>query len=161
MPNSLENIDFIGLIPAKVGDIAWIDLNQNGLQDIDEPVLSNVNIELEQDGKTVYSTTSNGNGFYIFDDVYPGKYRLKVKVRTGLGITMVNTDVPEINSVLSNLEGDIAYSEVFEIKSGEKKYNMDLGFIALDGFQLGDDINDPITQDWSGQTEHTNVGWSR
>lgn len=161
MPNSLENIDFIGLIPAKVGDIAWIDLNKNGLQDIDEPVLSNVNIELEQDGKAAYSTISNGNGFYIFDDVYPGKYRIKVKVREGLGITKVNTDVPEINSALSNLDGDIAYSEVFEIKSGEKKYNMDLGFITLDGFQLGDDINDPITQDWSGQTEHTNVGWSR
>lgn len=161
MPESLENIDFIAIVPAKIGDIAWIDINGNGLQDIDEPTLSNISIELEQKGESVYSTTSDGNGFYILDNIYPGEYRIKANIPDGLAIASVYIDIPEINSALTEQDGDIAYSDIFSIKSGEKKYNMDLGFVLLEGYEADQFKNNPSTQDWSKQTSNTNEGWSR
>ena len=68
-------------IPAKVGNLVWLDENANGLIDGEEPMLNGVTISLNQDGAAVYSTVSNEWGYYEFANVYPGEYTLEAYPR--------------------------------------------------------------------------------
>ena len=58
--------------PVSVGDRVWRDDNRNGLQDITEPGLANVTVQLTSvDG--VRTTTTDANGYYWFDGVSAGQ----------------------------------------------------------------------------------------
>ncbi len=56
--------------PIEIGNYVWLDVDQDGVQDPDEPVLANVTVNLfASDGTTLLATTTTGpDGEYIFDD---------------------------------------------------------------------------------------------
>ena len=61
-----------------VGDYTWIDSNKDGIQDDDEEVLPGVKVELfDEDGNKLAETETDENGFYIFDELPAGKYKIK------------------------------------------------------------------------------------
>lgn len=69
-----------------VGDYTWIDSNENGIQDSGEEALDGVGVELFDSagnpakdvyGVTVPSTTTDSNGWYMFDNLPAGTYRVK------------------------------------------------------------------------------------
>ena len=61
-----------------IGDYTWIDANNNGLQDQGEEVLAGVKVELfDQAGQLVATTTTNNQGFYLFDELEAGDYKVK------------------------------------------------------------------------------------
>src|SRR5690625_2663551 len=61
-----------------VGDYTWIDSNKDGIQDEDEEVLPGVKVELfDEDGNKLAETETDENGFYIFDELPAGKYKVK------------------------------------------------------------------------------------
>jgi len=65
--------------PVAIGDWVWNDLNRNGIQDPGEPGLANVTVELYE-GLTdvlVGSTTTNTNGYYIFQNQLPNFYYVR------------------------------------------------------------------------------------
>ena len=71
-------------IPASactysIGDRVWEDTNMNGIQDKEENGLPNVHVELYKEGQTVAlaTTTTNSNGYYIFNNLPTGKYYVK------------------------------------------------------------------------------------
>lgn len=68
----------ITLLPF-VGDYVWEDLNGNGLQDIGEPGIGNVQVFLHKssDNSIIQSTTSDANGAYRFDNVFPDDYYVR------------------------------------------------------------------------------------
>ena len=59
---------------GSVGDFAWNDLNENGIQDGGEPGVGGVQVTLYQGGQAVTSTATDGTGFYQFTDVAAGTY---------------------------------------------------------------------------------------
>ena len=95
---SVTNTDFIysidlALVPVgfcAIGDYVWNDLNANGIQD--EGVAAGVNgvtVELLLIDDSVFATTQTGTdelgnpGFYFFDCLMPGSYKLRVYAPTG------------------------------------------------------------------------------
>ncbi|GAA3431444.1 SdrD B-like domain-containing protein [Kutzneria kofuensis] len=64
--------------PNKVGDYVWVDTNHNGIQDGGEPGLSGVTVNLT--GTQTASTTTDGNGKYLFDNLPDGTYQVCVEL---------------------------------------------------------------------------------
>ena len=66
--------------PSKIGDFVWDDLNQNGVQDPNEPGVGGIKVTLtgtDEDGNSVNQMTTTGaNGLYLFDGLAPGMYQL-------------------------------------------------------------------------------------
>lgn len=71
---------------GSIGDRVWTDMDANGLQDANEPGISNVSVSLlDANGNVVinaasgkpYTTITDENGNYIFIDLPAGNYRVK------------------------------------------------------------------------------------
>ena len=97
-PNSNLSVDF-GFVPTGVlslGNLVWLDLNNNGRVDPGEPGLAGVTVRLiASDGVTVLGTTAtNGSGLYQFSGLQPGTYLVEVD-RTSVAITgyLSSTDI--------------------------------------------------------------------
>jgi SdrD B-like domain len=71
------NFSFFSSIKClgSIADFVWEDYNRNGLQDVGEPGIPNVTVELkDNNGITVGTTTTNASGNYSFTNVVPGTY---------------------------------------------------------------------------------------
>ena len=71
-----------------VGDYVWLDANGNGLQDAGEIGIKNVTVELyNATGKRVGTTTTDDNGYYLFDNLAAGKYTVQFSWTGGYAVT--------------------------------------------------------------------------
>ena len=63
-------LDF-GFYAGRIGDYVWVDSNRDGLQDAGETPMSGVVVDLYDNvtGAYITSTTTNGSGLYLFDDL--------------------------------------------------------------------------------------------
>ncbi len=67
--------------PASVGDYVWLDENWDGVQDPGEAGLPNVRVQLLNSTGTVVATTlTDVNGLYLFSNLPPGTYTVRVDV---------------------------------------------------------------------------------
>ena len=140
-----ENI--LCIRPGKVGDSAWLDENQNGLVDGDEPGLPGVTVRLLQNGIVAYETVTDAWGYYLFDDVYPGEYTLEAVAYSQLAITTPVDALRIISSCLVSGDGEGAQSAAFTLESGGSRTDFDLGYVLRDGETI--DLEDPPTKDWT------------
>ncbi len=149
--------DILYIKPAKVGDIAWLDENQNGLLDGGERKLPGVTVRLLQNGAVAYETTTNAYGYYLFGDVYPGEYVLEASAYPELSITTPVESLRIISSCLTSGDGTKAQSDAFRVESGTTNANFDLGYILLDGQTLPQEaLEEAQERDWTDT--HINVG---
>ncbi len=65
------------------GDRVWRDLNEDGVQDADEPGLAGVAVDLYDSSGFVISTTTDVNGDYGFLNLTPGDYAAVFNLPTG------------------------------------------------------------------------------
>lgn len=74
-----------------VGDYTWIDGNEDGIQDASEAVLDGVGVQLFDSagnpakdvyGNPVPATTTDSHGWYMFDELPAGTYRVKFTLTT-------------------------------------------------------------------------------
>ena len=87
-----DDVDF-GYVPtigtAVIGDFVWVDVDDDGIQDVGEVGLGGVGIELVNagadgvpqtgdEGAAVASTTTAADGSYLFSGVTPGTYYVRV-----------------------------------------------------------------------------------
>ncbi|MEW6196070.1 MAG: SdrD B-like domain-containing protein [Bacteroidota bacterium] len=73
----------------KIGDFIWHDMDTDGIQDTDEPGLANVVVELlDAQGNLLQTTTTDTNGYYFFDNLPNGTYKVRVAASnfTGSGV---------------------------------------------------------------------------
>lgn len=142
--------DVLFIKPAKIGDIAWLDENQNGLVDGSERRLPGVTVQLVQDGAVIYETTTDSYGYYLFDGVYPGQYVLQASAWPQVSPTTPVEALRIISSCLTSGDGTNAQSDPFSILSGESSRNFDLGYILLDGQTLPQEaLVEPEGRDWT------------
>ncbi|MBR6571882.1 MAG: hypothetical protein IKK75_15655, partial [Clostridia bacterium] len=107
--------DILCIKSAKVGDVAWLDANQNGLQDGGERFMPGVTVRLIQNGAPVYETVTNEYGYYLFNDVYPGEYLLEASAYAELNPTAPVEGLRIISSCLVSGDGLTAHSESFRV----------------------------------------------
>ena len=142
--------DILYMKAAKVGDLVWLDENQNGLVDAGEPLMPGVTVRLLQNGEVAYETVSNEYGYYFFGDVYPGEYMLEATAYPQLKPTTPVPALRLISSCLIGGDGASAYSDSFRVESGERNLNFDLGYVLLDGERIPEAILvEAPGRDWS------------
>ena len=73
-----------GLVPvSSIGNYIWLDMNQDGVQDANEPGLKKVQVELYgSDEKLIATVETDDNGVYWFENLAAGDYIVKVKEST-------------------------------------------------------------------------------
>jgi len=82
-----------GLVPTAtgsgvMGNFVWNDQNQNGLQDGGEPGLGGVTVDLQScDGTVVASTVTSGTGSFVFANLPPEQYRIRISPPSGFALT--------------------------------------------------------------------------
>jgi hypothetical protein len=68
---------------GSIGNRVWLDMNANGVQDSGETGINGVTVQLlDSLGNVVASTTTSGDGNYIFSNLAPGTYTISVDAAT-------------------------------------------------------------------------------
>jgi hypothetical protein len=74
-------------IGGYIGDRVWHDLNRNGAQDGGEPNVEGVTVALFQgctiSGNPLQSKVTSNSGQYLFNDLFPGQYTVRVSAPAG------------------------------------------------------------------------------
>lgn len=112
--------------PTKLGDYVWLDENQDGIQDADEPGIPDVAVVLKDgNGQVIDTHTTDSTGFYETFLVEPGTYEVTVDETTLPddlnqtydldGTASPNTAVADVTGDQPNLEVDFGYVPVEEV----------------------------------------------
>jgi len=136
-------------IPAKIGNLVWLDENHNGLIDGTEPMISGVIVHLLQNDVIVYTTASNEWGYYEFSDVYPGEYTLEAIAYPELNITEPVPELRMISSCLVTGDGTHAASDPFSVASASVNFFYHLGYTLQEGKEMPPAITEGVHQVWT------------
>lgn len=76
-PSNLNRTDIDAgvfyILPNRIGDFIWNDLDKDGVQDAGEPGIAGVTITLyNPNGVAIRTTVTDNNGYYQFTDLTPG-----------------------------------------------------------------------------------------
>ena len=148
MSRDLLSMDIGAVLPGSLGDLCWLDVNANGLQDSGEGGIPGVKIELMRDGSVEAETTSDQYGFYRFTDVYPAAYTLRVTAPDEVKPTQQRTDIPLIVSVL----GEDGMSATVNVTSDKANRNADLGFVLVKEDMYPAGYGEGASQNWTKNT---------
>ena len=149
MDQDLNQMDVGCVLPGRLGDWCWLDLNGDGLQAGDEPGLANVRIELIRNGNVVTETTTDQYGFWRFVDLYPATYTLRIYAPEEVKPTRHRTDLPIIASVTDEEDQSPAVSVELTVESNKNQYNADLGFVCREEGVLPENAGIGEIQDWT------------
>ncbi len=120
-----EDLD-IGLIlePGTIGNRVWSDVNQNGVQDPGEAGVNDIVVELyDENGELYLSTitgTENGeDGMYLFEDVFPALYYVKIYPPDNFiatipdqgGIDALDSDINQSNGLNTTSYSELSPAE--------------------------------------------------
>ncbi len=123
---------------GRIGDFVWLDADRDGVQDLGEPGLPNVDLDLYDAGPDralgggddvlVASTTTDANGGYIFVDLPAGNY-------------YVDVDGATVPSGLSATTGTTDPSRLVNLSAGEVDLDVDFGYAGTtNSSALGDRV---------------------
>ncbi len=65
-----------------VGGVIWLDENEDGVMDADEPVIRDYPVTLYQDDQVVETTKTDVDGSYRFENLEAGEYVIEVQAET-------------------------------------------------------------------------------
>lgn len=127
MGEDLSGVDIgIGAM-GRIGDRAWLDENENGMQDLGEPDMPGIRIALYQQGELVASTVSDAYGHWTLDNLFPGEYEMEVIMPAELKATVHQEEFPLVASILPESdETTLRFTVV--VPSGTENLHCDLGF---------------------------------
>ncbi len=124
------------LVTGSIGDTVWKDTDGDGLQNNGEVGVAGVVVTLfDCNGAEITTTTTDANGFYVFDLLLPGDYQLAFDISglpQGCDFTLPNQGDETIDSDV-DLNGD---TECITLEAGEMIMDVDAGLIPL--AKLGD-----------------------
>lgn len=154
MGEDLLKMDIGCVLPGRMGDFCWLDLDGDGLQGMDEPGIPNVRIELLRDGEPIAETVTDQYGFWRFDDLYPAVYTLRVTAPDEVKATRRRTDIRLIASVLEeDGDGNVYESAEIQVESDKANYNADIGFVCLKEGVVPPGTGEGKKQVWTGYKE--------
>ena len=138
---------------GRIGDRAWLDVNGNGMQDMDEPSMPGILIEVYQYGELIASTVTDAYGRYAIDNLYPGEYEMRVTMHKELKATVHQTEFPLVGSILpESNELTVSVSGV-TVPSGKANLHCDLGFQLRKKNVYPAAMDDIPVKDWRPYSE--------
>jgi hypothetical protein len=146
--NNIRYVD-AGLVPqsatnASLGNFVWYDVNQDGIQDANEPGVGGVTVQLlDNAGSVERTTTTDAFGQYQFNDLTPNTpYRVRFTLPTGYTFTTNNAGTNDyINSDAGRggSTATTATSQVVSLASTQNNPSIDAGI-----YQTGSNTNGRI-----------------
>ena len=136
-------------IPAALGDFVFEDLNENGIQDADEPGVPGVTVNLyDCDNFPVATTVTDIDGLYIFNNLNPGEYAVEFELPAGYHFTAADQGTDD--ALDSDADEITGFTACIPLEAGESNLTIDAG-IAINLASLGDfvfeDLNNNGIQD--------------
>lgn len=124
---------------GRLGNRVWEDVDQDGLQGLDDLGLANVTVRLlNNPGTMVLDTTvTDPAGFYSFDGLASGTYRIEVVPPSGFLPALANVGVDD--TVDSDIDASFRTTS-FTYTAGSVDLSRDAGLTSLvfaDGFESG------------------------
>jgi hypothetical protein len=127
----LTDIDAGFFTFGSIGDFVWEDLNNNGIQDFDEPGLAGVMMALKNElGETIKTRETLETGYYIFTELDPGNYTIELVQNPFYEITIANQGDEDLDSDALLIDGVVTSPNIL-ISSGDELLNIDFGFFEL------------------------------
>ena len=129
---------------GSVGDYVWLDTNRNGIQDEEDTGLEGIRVVLEYSPSgdvsddtqwiLVGETTTNEKGYYRFDELFEGYYRVKFQILKPYTITLVNQGDAALDSDgRYQLEGGWYAGRPFYLNEGGFDMTWDCGVVLGSG----------------------------
>lgn len=155
----------MGIVPpvgtAALGNFVWFDLNNDGLQNVDEPGVQGVMVTLYNgDGNIVSYTTTDANGEYHFVGLAPDSYNVEFSnLPTGYEFTTYNADVLGINGS-ANSDADVitGLTQSVTLLAGDNNLNLDAGIVSVTVASVGDYVWFDTNQDGLQDVGEAGVG---
>ncbi len=123
---------------AVLGNLVWEDLNKDGIQDIGERGIANVNVTLYNNDtdEKVATTTTDENGLYEFPHLDPDfNYYIQFKVPAGY---VVSPQDQEVDSIDSDADAT-GRTDVISLSADQINSNVDMGLYHK-GATIGDRV---------------------
>ncbi|WP_241539592.1 SdrD B-like domain-containing protein [Staphylococcus pseudintermedius] len=106
-------------VTHKVGDKVWDDLNKDGIQDDNEPGISDVKVTLKDaDGNVVDTRTTDANGNYLFENVKEGDYTIEFETPEGYTPTVTGQGTADNDSNGTSTKVTVKDGDDLTIDSG-------------------------------------------
>ena len=140
---------------GKLGDLAWLDLDGDGMQDAGEPGIPGISIRLYQYGVLVAETISNEYGRYMFEELYPGHYSIEVTMPPELRTTIRQTEFPLVASILPQSDDTRVQVDGVIVPSKSRNLNGDLGFVLRTPDRYPASMQNITTKDWTPLVPYT------
>jgi hypothetical protein len=123
---------------GSLGDVIWLDVDKDGVQDADEVGVVGITVELLQDGVATGRTVVTGNdGLYLFEDLDAADYSIQISgIASGFEITAQNASADDAVDSDVNAAG---LSDTYTLSDGEDYFDLDAGIHAIDP-TVGDDM---------------------
>jgi serine-aspartate repeat-containing protein C/D/E len=124
---------------AAIGDRVWYDNDKDGIQDSGEEGVADVNVSLlDKDGNVIATTTTDSDGYYIFEDLVPDEYSIKFDLDTlPADYAVTAKDSGSDDSVDSDADTTTGQTESTTLDAGERDLTWDMG-IYKPTYSLGD-----------------------
>ena len=157
--NGNMTLDFGFFAPVSLGDTAFVDLNENGLQDMGEPGIGGVTVVLldsngdtvtiDADGNMITGVTMTAaDGSYLFDNLPPGIYSVVFDISTADDAEFYNFTTPNAGNDADDSDNSISLSDAAAqsdptafLNSGEQDLTLDVGVICI----VDVTVNEPFT----------------
>jgi hypothetical protein len=115
-------------LPSSIGNIIWFDTDGDGVQDNNESGLANITVVLYNSaGNVVTSTVTNASGFYRFDNVTPGNYRVGITQPPGTVCTTKDVTSDDMDSDINTSGINIRKTDLITVAANTQINTVDIG----------------------------------
>ena len=132
-----------------LGDFAWLDIDQDGMQDAGEPGVPGILIDLYQHGQLAAQAQTDAYGRYLFNELYPGPYSVEVTMPPELITTRHQTEFKLVASILPQSSGTTVTAENVIVPSGGRNLSCDFGFALVREGILPASMQNLPQKDWT------------
>ncbi len=112
---------------GSIGDFVWIDDNNNGIQDVDEQGVDGIMIYLYKNDILMDSIISDDQGYYIFDHLRPGEYRVELDLPENYVVSPwhIGNSLTDNDAIMSGHKAVAMTS----LSSGQVISSLDIGLV--------------------------------
>lgn len=110
---------------SSIGDLVWNDLDRDGIQDLGEPGFNNILVSLYKSNIKFKTTTTNLEGWYLFDDLAEGEYKVKFSLLDGFSFSQKVGRLGDSSD--SDVNTGSGETNTFYLNDGEKRTDIDAG----------------------------------